>query len=150
MQGYYAVRPLIPRRVQLFARRRYSVIQRRAEFPRWPIEPSLHDFYDWFGHLLAEIAGTPVPYIAPWPRGQRWALVLTHDVETDAGRDRIGDLRAVENGSDCVCVEFRPRRYTTPLVLIDDLTDAGFEVGVHGLYHDGRDLSPKRLAAARG
>ncbi len=146
MHGYYAVRPLIPRRVQLFARRRYSVVQGRAEFPRWPIEPSLHDFYDWIGHLLTEIAGTPVPYIAPWPRGRRWALVLTHDVETDAGRDRIGDLRAVEEGLGLRSAwYFVPRRYTTPRGLIDDLTDAGFEVGVHGLYHDGRDLSPKVL-----
>ena len=34
---------------------------------------------------VAEARGGPVPYIAPWPAGRSWALVLTHDVEHAAG-----------------------------------------------------------------
>ena len=41
MDVYYAVKPLLPRRVQLALRRAYAPRQARREFPRWPFEPTL-------------------------------------------------------------------------------------------------------------
>ena len=38
---YYALRPLIPRRLQLALRRACVPIQRSRSFPAWPIEPLL-------------------------------------------------------------------------------------------------------------
>src|SRR5207253_6148928 len=35
---YYRIKPLIPRRVQIAARRRLARRNRSPEFPRWPIE----------------------------------------------------------------------------------------------------------------
>lgn len=140
-RAYYAVRPLLPRAVQIALRRGFSRIQARSRFPRWPIEPGLHDLVDLVLQCAADAAGEPVPSIAPWPRGRSWALVLTHDVETWLGRDAIERLRAVEES-----LGFRsawnlvPERYSVPDSLVEHLKAAGCEVGVHGLKHDGRDL----------
>ena len=95
-RAYYGVRPALPRRTQIRMRRAFTHVQARRRFPRWPWEPGLHDLVDFVVGCVATAAGRALPSIAPWPRGRSWALVLTHDVETAAGRDRIGALRAVE------------------------------------------------------
>jgi hypothetical protein len=142
LTGYYLVRPLIPRRAQIFARRLYSRVQARTPFPRWPVEPSLHGFCDRVLGWAAEVAGTGVPYLAPWPAGHDWALVLTHDVETDEGLRRLAVLRDIE-----LAAGYRsswnlvPGRYHVPDDVVAALRSDGFEVGLHGLYHDGRDLA---------
>src|SRR6266545_357546 len=141
LAGYYLLRPLVPRPVQISARRLYSRVQARTPFPRWPVEPSLHGFYDRVLGWAAEVAGTGVPYLAPWPAGHRWALVLTHDVETDEGLRRLPVLRDIE-----LAAGYRsswnlvPGRYAVPDDTVTALRADGFEVGLHGLYHDGRDL----------
>jgi hypothetical protein len=40
-------------------------------------------------------------------------------------------------------------RYRVEPDVVDELTARGFEVGVHGLYHDGRDLASAELLAER-
>ena len=146
MAAYYGVRPVLPRRLQIAARRVYSRVQARRDFPRWPLEESLHEFVDRVLGWATALAGRPVPYIGWWPDGHRWALVLTHDVETADGVQLIPALRSVEertgNRSSWNLV---PGRYRVDDALINELRGAGFEVGVHGLYHDGRDLEPDEL-----
>jgi hypothetical protein len=147
---YYALRPLMPRRLQIGLRRAFARVQARAEFPRWPVEPALHDLVELVLRLLADAAGEPIPYLAPWPRGYDWAFVLTHDVETAAGRDAIERVRAVEEEAG-----FRsswnlvPERYAVGDELVRHLGRAGCEVGVHGLRHDGRDLESLRTLRRR-
>ena len=68
--AYYALRPLLPRPVQIALRRRLAAVQQRSAFPRWPAEPALHDLYDLLFGLLAEVAGEPLPRIAAWPDGR--------------------------------------------------------------------------------
>ena len=144
--AYYAMRPLMPRPVQLALRRRLATVQLRSAFPRWPAEPALHDLYDLLFGLLAEVAGEPLPRIAAWPDGRSWALVLTHDVETAAGHGNVAALREreVRHGVRSAW-NFVPLRYTVDDALVADLLADGFEVGVHGLYHDGRDLAPQAI-----
>jgi peptidoglycan/xylan/chitin deacetylase (PgdA/CDA1 family) len=143
---YYGVRPLVPRRLQIAARRLYSRVQARQDFPRWPLETSLHDFYDQVLTWAAELAGRPVPWIAPWPAGRSWALVLTHDVETADGVRLIPELRSVEERAGYRSSwNLVPGRYRVEDSLVRELQGAGFEVGLHGLYHDGRDLEPAEL-----
>lgn len=159
LQGYYAVRGLLPRPLQIWLRRRYARVQGRRTFPRWPVEPALHDFLELFLRMLADVSGATLPHLAPWPDGHRWALVLTHDVETAAGLDAIEPLTALERAHGLRSSwNFVPERYTVDQALIDRLWEDGFEVGLHGLRHDGRDLSslsglrrrlPAMQAAAR-
>ena len=96
MRGYYLVRPLLPRPLQLRLRRAVHPGAGRLVFPGWPIEDSLHDFYDWLFAMVADLAGRPVPFLDLWPDGRSWALVLTHDVETDVGYRDMDLLRGAE------------------------------------------------------
>ncbi|HLL68094.1 MAG TPA: hypothetical protein VK453_20610 [Micromonosporaceae bacterium] len=142
VSGYYLLRPLIPRPVQIAARRLYSKVQARTPFPRWPVEPSLHEFLDQMLAWAAQLAGEEVPHIAAWPDGRTWALILTHDVETADGLRQVPELRDIE-----IAAGFRsswnlvPRRYQVSDDVVAELKAAGFEIGLHGLYHDGRDLA---------
>jgi peptidoglycan/xylan/chitin deacetylase (PgdA/CDA1 family) len=140
-RAYYRVRPLLPRAAQIGLRRAFSRIQARTPFPRWPLETALHDLSSLVLRLVAEAAGEPVPTIAPWPAGRTWALVLTHDVETDVGYRNLGPVRAVEEEHGYRSSwNFVPERYSVEDEVVDELWAAGHEVGVHGLRHDGRDL----------
>jgi hypothetical protein len=153
--AYYLARPLIPRRGQILLRRGYRHVQERASFPAWPIETALHDLYDLLFALVAELAEAPVPYLAPWPAPYAWAMVLSHDVETAAGYEQVRRLRAVElEHGFRSSWNFVPRRYEVQDADVDELWRLGFEVGLHGLFHDGRDLESRdrveeRLPAMR-
>jgi hypothetical protein len=142
LAGYYLLRPLMPRPVQISMRRLYSRVQARTPFPRWPVEPSLHGFCDRVLGWAAEVAGDEVPYLAPWPSGRTWALVLTHDVETDEGLRRLPVLRDIELAQGYRSSwNLVPGRYQVPDDVVAALKADGFEVGLHGLHHDGRDLT---------
>jgi hypothetical protein len=150
LRAYYRVRPVLPRALQIALRRAYSRVQARTSFPRWPAETALHDLYERLLGLAASVAGEPLPSIAPWPAGKAWALVLTHDVETRQGYEHIHLLRDAELTAGCRSSwNLVPRRYTVDDAVVADLRERGFEVGVHGLYHDGRDLESRALLEER-
>ena len=150
VRAYYLLRPVLPRRVQLAMRRAFSRIQARATFPRWPYEPARHDLARRIYGFLAEITDAPPPWIAPWPRGHSWALVLTHDVETAVGYRRILEISDMEEAQGFRSSwNFVPRRYDIEDAMVGAIADRGFEVGIHGLYHDGRDLESPQMIRER-
>ncbi len=146
LRGYYLVRPLLPRPVQLTMRRMFTRVQAAASFPGWPIEDSLHDFYDWLFATIADVAGAPVPFLGLWPSGRSWALVLTHDVETDVGYRDMELLRTPERARGYRSSwNFVGARYHVDDETVRSLQDDGCEAGVHGLLHDGRDLEERLM-----
>jgi glycosyltransferase involved in cell wall biosynthesis len=150
LRGYYLLRPVLPRPLQLRLRRVFTRAQSRSSFPAWPVEESLHDFYAWLFALAAELAGAPVPFLDLWPDGRSWALVLTHDVETDAGQRDMDLLRAPERERGYRSSwNFVAQRYRVDDDVVRSLQAEGCEVGVHGLRHDGRDLGSRRLLEQR-
>lgn len=150
MHAYYRARTAMPRAFQIWLRRHYARVQARSRFPRWPVETGLHDFLETFLTMLRSIADEPVPMIAPWPNGYAWALVLTHDVETAAGLAAMERVLELERSFDVRSSwNFVPRRYELSTQLVRDLVADGFEVGVHGLYHDGRDLESEAVFRER-
>jgi hypothetical protein len=62
---------MVPRAARARLRRLLARAQGRRPFPRWPIESTLHDFYAFLFDLLADLAGTRPPVIAPWPDDYR-------------------------------------------------------------------------------
>jgi peptidoglycan/xylan/chitin deacetylase (PgdA/CDA1 family) len=151
MRGYYRVRPVLPRRVQISLRRAFAVVQARATFPRWPFETALHDFYRLLFRLAGEVAGEPVPYLAPWPSPYTWTLVLTHDVEMTPGWEHMHLLRDIEleRGYRSAWYLVPERDYRVDDQVVRELGERGFEVGVHGLHHDGRDLESRAVLEER-
>jgi predicted glycosyltransferase len=153
--SYYRLRPLIPRPLQIWLRRRFARLQARSRFPQWPVETCLHDFFELMFEVLAGIAGEPVPYIAAWPGEHAWALVLTHDVELDSGWAALDPVLDLERAHGLRSSwNLVPQRYEIDDEQVRALLADGFEVGVHGLHHDGRDLESiatlrERLPAMR-
>lgn len=74
-----------------------------------------------------------------WPEGKRFALILTHDVETARGVERCHTLANLEESLGFrSSFNFVPERYKVPAYLRHDLANKGFEIGVHDLNHDGK------------
>jgi hypothetical protein len=121
---YYCIKPCIPRGLQLFLRRKI-VLRKRLLFANiWPID---------------EKASRPPDGWLGWPEKKQFALVLTHDVDTAKGQERCRDLMLLEEGLGFrSSFNFVPERYKVSLDLRNYLVSHGFEVGVHGLNHDGK------------
>lgn len=150
LRSYYLARPLLPRALQLRLRRIFSRVQSKSPFPGWPIEDNLHNLYSWLFSLVTDLAGRPVPFLDLWPDGRSWALVLTHDVETDIGYRDMDLLRDVERERGYRSSwNFVPLRYRVEDDAVRALRDEGCEVGLHGLRHDGRDLRSRRMLNRR-
>jgi glycosyltransferase involved in cell wall biosynthesis len=132
---YYAVKPWIPRSVQIGMRRRVVARRRAAVADEWPI---------------LESAGHAPPGWPGWPEGRKFALVLTHDVDTARGRDRCLQLAAIDERHGCrSAFNFVPHDYALDESLRRDLVRRGFEVGVHGLEHDGKLFRSERTFRAK-
>ena len=142
--SYYHLRPALARPAQLYLRRAYSRIQARSSFPRWPVEPALDRLFQFLFATTASITRQPVPSLSAWPKGSSWALVLTHDVETWIGVGNVRRLCGLEADLGYRSSwNFVPKRYHVEEAFFDELKQDGFEVGVHGLYHDGHDINSK-------
>ena len=142
LRCYYLVRPAMPRPVQLALRRQFARVQAASTFPGWPVEDSLHNFYDWLFGVIAGLAARPVPFLGLWPDGRSWALVLTHDVETAAGLAEMDRLRGPERAHGYQSSwNLVGGRYQVDDETVRSLQADGCEIGVHGLQHDGRDLA---------
>ncbi len=88
---------------------------------------------------VLERAGTTPHDWRGWPDGKEFAVILTHDVESASGHDKCEKLMEMEkNAGFRSSFNFVPERYTVLPELRDLLTKNGFEVGVHGLKHDGK------------
>jgi hypothetical protein len=143
-QPYYRLRPLLPRRLQIAMRRRFSRVQARSTFPGWPAETALDDFHAFLFELAGELAGTPIPWLAPWPDGHTWAIVLTHDVETDVGYRNMRPLCDLEAAAGYRSSwNLVPGRYRVDDGDVDELLADGFEVGAHSMRHDGREFASR-------
>lgn len=141
MLAYYRLRPFLPRRLQIWLRRWFARLQARSAFPRWPAETSLHDFFELMFAVLSTVAGGPVPRMAAWPDGYGWALVLTHDVEEARGLAAVESVLELERRHEVRSSwNLVPKRYPVSDDRVRRLVEEGFEVGVHGVCHDGRDL----------
>jgi hypothetical protein len=128
---FYMAKPMIPRGVQLFLRRKVAASQRRRCTHLWPIDPNS-------ARLPKEWQG--------WPGGKQFALVLSHDVDTAKGYHECLKLAELEERLGFRSnFNFIPERYgrVSP-DLLDELRQRGFGIGVHGLKHDGKLFSSKR------
>ncbi|MCP4990667.1 MAG: glycosyltransferase [Colwellia sp.] len=128
---YYLIKPLIPRRIQIVLRRLYVWKKRPACSAVWPIDEKAGNApEDWPG----------------WPEGKKFALVLTHDVDTAKGHDNCRKLAELDMALGFrSCFNFVPELYTVSAELRKYLTDNGFEVGVHGLNHDGKLYRSRKI-----
>jgi len=121
---YYLIKPLIPRRVQLYIRRFIALNKRKIYKDIWPIAENCRKLpLNWHG----------------WPSRKQFALILTHDVETANGYKKVQDLMQLEKQLGFrSSFYFVPERYAIAKADLMQIKKEGFEIGVHGLKHDGK------------
>ena len=132
---FYSIKPLIPRRLQIAIRQKVVTWQRVRYSNIWPIDES---------------AGKQPEGWSGWPEGKRFALVLTHDVDTEKGHKNCRELIKLEEMLGFrSSFNFVAERYSVSSELRNYLTENGFEVGVHGLYHDGKYFISREIFQER-
>lgn len=137
---YYELKPWLPRPLTRGLRRVYGGMTGRTFTLNWPIEDRYVRFqYEVVRRLLQETNLDHMQYIHFWPHNHRFALALTHDIETADGQanvERVADLE--ERLGFRSSFNFVPERYQVDRGLMERLRTRGFEIGLHGLKHDGR------------
>ena len=105
----------------------------------WPVEPRFADFlFGLLGATMRLLGLESAPYLHFWPHGKRLAVVLTHDVEGTEGQAFVPAVAALEESLGFrSSFNFVPEGYAVDAGLRAELGARGFEVGVHGLRHDG-------------
>lgn len=126
--------------MQLGLRRLYASRQVSREFPAWPIEPILVERqHDQLHAALRESEAERLPIVGFWPTSHGSACVLTHDVESARGIENIEPLLEIEQRYGLRSSwNFVAEDYEIPRTTFARLRDAGCEVGLHGIKHDGK------------
>jgi len=88
---------------------------------------------------LEQCSSGELPIVNLWPRGRRFAFVLTHDVEGPEGVANIARVRELERRHGCVSSwNFVAEDYRIPSGCFGQLRREGCEIGLHGITHDGK------------
>lgn len=121
---YYSIKPVLSRRLQIGVRRAILKKKLSGVDGVWPIN---------------EAAGATPAGWSGWPGGKKFAVIITHDVETSRGLDKCRELARLDL-SYGIKSSFNivPCKYTVPIATVWWLQNQGFEVGVHDYNHDGK------------
>ncbi len=129
--AYYTFKFLLPRPLQIQLRRYYVNRKRLLHAQVWPIDHKAADPPEgWTG----------------WPNGEKFALVLTHDVDKAKGLNKCYRLADIEERLGFrSSFNFVPLDYNLPVALRQHLTNRGFEIGVHGLLHNNNPFRSESI-----
>ena len=143
---YYAVRSAIPSSLRLQVQRFHARHWKELPFPQWPVDTTVENICERLMLLSLEAGDVEkIPFVWFWPRGARGCLMMTHDVETEAGRDFCTNLMAIDEAFG-IRASFQivpEKRYPVPVEFLKAITSRGFEVAVQDLNHDGRLFDDK-------
>ncbi len=138
---YYHLRPLtnlaIRKQVQKFHARNWK----KRAFPHWPVDTTVENVCETALLLSMKARGVEkVPFIWFWPDGAKGCLAMTHDVETNAGRNFCANLMNMDDsfGIKSVFGIVPEERYEVSPDFLESIRSRGFEVAIQDLNHDGR------------
>ncbi len=149
---YYLLRPLLSVAVRKHIQKLYLKDWESIAFPTWPVDRTVDSLFQETLKIAMTAAGIDrLPFIWFWPNGHNAAAMVTHDVETATGRDFSGGLMDIDDAyklksSFQVVPE---ERYEVPADFLQSIRSRGFEIGVHGLNHDGNLFSDRELYLQR-
>jgi hypothetical protein len=125
LRFYYLIKPSLPAPLRLSVRRWWARRKRAESTNSWPI---------------LECAGVAPRDWSGWPESREFAFVVTHDVESQRGLDRVRQVAELEMSLGFrSSFNFIPEgSYQVTPELRDWLVENGFEVGVHDHRHDGK------------
>jgi peptidoglycan/xylan/chitin deacetylase (PgdA/CDA1 family) len=142
---YYILKPILPRALTSILRRLYSRFEKADANLRWPVESRYAEFlWEIMTHLLRTVPEQQLYMKSLWPDNFRYAFILTHDVESAIGQSFIHAVADLEESLGFrSSFNFVPEGYRIDMDLVDELRNRGFEIGIHGLKHDGKLFSSR-------
>jgi len=137
---YYAVRPYLPDWARRSLQRMYLRSWENISFPNWPVDTTVDMLHRHVLQLLMQAKGVRrIPFVWFWPDGAHNCVVMTHDVETSAGRDFSSSLMDLDEayGFKSSFQVVPEKRYEIPNDYVNEIRQRGFELNIHDLNHDG-------------
>jgi len=139
---YYLVRPLLPATIRKHLQKAWlKYWWSKRHFPKWPVDNTVDRLFEQVLRLALQSQNLKrIPFIWFWPDGASSCAIMTHDVETAAGRDfcktvmDLDDAYGIKTSFSIVPEE----RYKVTNEYLDSISKSGFEVCVQDLNHDGR------------
>jgi hypothetical protein len=138
---YYLLRPYLTVSVRRHLQKRRLQNWDKIPFPHWPVDCTVDQIHNKLMALAMRARGIDkMPFIWFWPEGYRSCVIVTHDVEADAGKDFCPQLMDIDEsfGFRSSFQVVPEDRYKVSRDYLDAITRRGFEVNVHDLKHDGR------------
>jgi len=136
---------LIPGRMRRYIKRLSVLIKKNIsakgglKFPSWPIEASVETIKYVFFSCQRLLDNRDLKLSPFWPGNKKFALILSHDIDTSAGFGNIDKFIAIEKKYDWrsswfVVGEFFKAHKKQLTAMVED----GFEIGCHGYVHDNK------------
>src|SRR5437867_3487163 len=135
---YYLLRPLIPARVRGQMKKVYHSGWDKIRFPGWPVDLTVERLFEKLLLLTLQRHGAEkIPFIWFWPDGAPSCAIVTHDVETTAGKAFCSRLMDIDDSFELkASFQIIPEeRYAVSEAFLDDIRSRGFEVNIHDLNH---------------
>jgi hypothetical protein len=152
IEFYYKIRPYLPdyfrHKLQKFSMRKWKKIS----FPHFPVDTTVEDIFESIiVQLLKYNNNKPIPFIWFWPEGKKGCLLMTHDIEEEAGLNFCPEMMDIDSSFD-IKSSFQAvpeKRYKITAEDVKAFSVRGFEVLLHGLNHDGKLFSNKEIFLER-
>ncbi|MBZ5572755.1 MAG: hypothetical protein LAO09_12865 [Acidobacteriia bacterium] len=128
---YYWLRPFMNQYARKQVQRFHARNWRKLSFPQWPVDTTVENVCETL--LLQSLMAKgveSVPFVWFWPHGARGCVLMTHDVETERGRDFCTDLMDIDD-SFGIKASFQivpEERYAVSAELLDTIRNRGFEL----------------------
>ena len=138
--AYYIFRPLMSIKLRKHLQRAHLNGWRDLSFPHWPVDTTVEDLCEQLLLLSMKAHGTDkVPFIWFWPGGAQSCATITHDIETEKGRDYCTELMNVDESFGIKSsFQIVPEgRYEISEAFIQAIRHRGFEINIQDLNHDG-------------
>lgn len=139
-RSYYSIRTWLPTKLRRRLQRAWLSDWHKIPFPHWPVDTTVEKVMKkLIIGSLGQNGDESIPFIWFWPKGYSSCAVLTHDVESNSGRDFCPHLMEME-GDLGIRSSFQivpEGTYAVPDELLRGIREKGFELNVHDLRHDG-------------
>ena len=146
-EAYYLARPLLSPSVRRQIQRFQLKGSKKLTFPSWPVDRTVEDICDQLLLYILKATGAErVPVIWFWPEGKCSCAIMTHDVDSELGRNSCAELMDVDDSFGIkASFQIVPERcYSVSTEFLSAIRSRGFEIGVQDLNHDGLLFSERK------
>lgn len=150
-RAYYLIKPLLPCQLRYILRRIYRRFPEKKRLLDWPVEDRYVRFqYEVLRQLMQIQNLSHLAFRYFWPGDYHYTFILTHDIETANGQSFVHNVIDLEESFGFhSSFNFIPEKYELDYKLIHEIKERGFEVGVHGLKHDGKLFNTQSIFLER-